>query len=213
MTQKSLTTDPTELLARAREGDRSAAGALLESQRGRLLRLLASRLSGRLGARVDAADVIQDVFLEASRRMEDYFREPEMPFDHWVLFLATQRLQAVYRKHLGTQKRDARREVSLYERSPNPASSRILAERLPGTVPTPSQRMVRTELRTQVRETLEGMEPAEREVIALRNFEQLGNEEVAQVLGLKVSTASKRYQRAIRRLRGLLARIPGMAEY
>ncbi len=73
--------------------------------------------------------------------------------------------------------------------------------------------MVRTELRTRVRETLEGMEPAEREVIALPNFEQLGNEEVAQVLGLKVSTASKRYQRALRRLRGLLARIPGMAEY
>jgi len=212
MRKQSSTTELEELLARAKEGDRSALGALLESQRERLAHLLASRLTGRLGARVDAADIIQDVFLEASRRMEDYLRAPDMPFDEWVLFLATQRLHTVYRRHLGTKKRDARREVSLYERRPAQGSSRILAERLPGEIPTPSQRLARGEVCTRVRETLAGMEPAEREVITLRDFEELGNLEVARVLGVEESAASKRYRRAIRKLRALLARIPGMAD-
>jgi RNA polymerase sigma-70 factor, ECF subfamily len=203
----------TGLLNRAREGDRSALGSLLESQRQRLERMLAVRLDGRLGGRMEASDVIQDAFLEAARRIDDYFRNPSMPFYLWVRFIVTQRLQAVYRENLGAHKRDLRREVSLEGGYPGEASSKAIAAHLIGKLSTPSQAMMRAEFRHQLREALDTLDPMDREVIALRNFEQLGNIEVAMLLGIDVSTASKRHIRAIRRLRDLLSRIPGMAEY
>jgi RNA polymerase sigma-70 factor (ECF subfamily) len=202
-----------ELMERAREGDRPAVGSLLEGQRARLERMLALRIDGRLWGRIDAADVIQDAFLEASRRMEDYLRRPAMPFYLWLRFIAAQRLQAIYREHLGAQKRDARREVPLYEGPYPEASSEALAAQLLGKLSTPSQALMRSELRGRLRETLESMEPGDREVIALRHFEQLRNAEAAPVLGIDESAASKRYVRAMRRLRDLLVRVPGMGEY
>lgn len=201
------------LLERARRGDRPAVGALLEGQRARLMRMLTLRIDGRLRGRVEPADVIQDAFLEASVRLDDYLRQPTMPFYLWVRFLTIQRLHGIYREHLGAQKRDARREVSFDEGFYPEASSEVLAARLLGKLSTPSQTVVRAELRARLHETLESMDPGDREVIALRHFEQLGNTDVAQLLGIDESAASKRYMRAMRRLRGLLAKIPGMAEY
>ena len=202
-----------ELLERARNGDRKALGALLEGQKPRLERLLALRLDGRLRGRVEPADIIQEAFLEASLRLEAYLRDPTMPFYLWLRFITMQRLQAIYREHLRSQKRDARREVSLDE-APHPeAGSEALATRLLGNVSTPSQRAMRAEVLLRLRQTLDTMDPDDREVIALRHFEQLGNADVARVLGIQESAASKRYVRAIARLKDLLARIPGMAEY
>jgi RNA polymerase sigma-70 factor (ECF subfamily) len=202
-----------ELLERARKGDRAAVGSLFEGQRTRLKRMLALRIDGRLRGRVEPADIIQDAFLEATLRLDDYLRQPMMPFYLWVRFLTTQRLHAIYREHLGAQKRDVRREVALHD-APHPAAtSEALAAQLLGKLSTPSQTVVRAELRARLRDTLEAMDPGDREVIALRHFEQLGNAETAQLLGIDESAASKRYLRAMKRLREHLARIPGMAEY
>lgn len=201
-----------DLLARARKGDRAAVGTLLEGQRSRLKRMLALRIDGRLRGRVEPADIVQDAFLEATARLEDYLRDPTMPFYLWLRFLTTQRLHAIYREHLGTQKRDARREVGLYEPA-FAASSEALAAQLLGKLSTPSQTVIRAELRARLLETLESLEPADRELIALRHFEQMGNAETAQLLGIDESAASKRYVRAMSRLRALLDRIPGMSEY
>ena len=201
------------LLERAREGDRAAVGSLLEGHRARLKRMLALRIDGRLRGRVEPADIIQDAFLEATLRLEDYLREPTMPFYLWLRFITTQRLNASYREHLGTQKRDARREVALHDVVRPEASSVVLAAQLLGKLSTPSQKLVRSELLERLREALESMDAGDREVIALRHFEHLGNAETAQILEIDESAASKRYLRAMKRLRELLARIPGMAEY
>ncbi|HLU49492.1 MAG TPA: sigma-70 family RNA polymerase sigma factor [Planctomycetota bacterium] len=203
----------SELLERARSGDRSAIGSLFESQRARLRRMLALRIDGRLRGRVEPADVIQDAFLEATLRFDEYLRAPSMPFYLWLRFITTQRLHAIYREHLGTQKRDARREVGLYNQAFPQASSEALAAQLLGKVSTPSETAIRSELRARLLDTLEAMDPGDRELIALRHFEQLGNGETAQILGIDESAASKRYVRAMTRLRTLLDRIPGMAEY
>jgi RNA polymerase sigma-70 factor (ECF subfamily) len=175
--------------------------------------LLALRIDGRLRGRVEAADIIQEAFLEASHRLEDYMRDPSMPFHLWLRFIAMQRLQAIYREHLRSQKRDARREISLDD-APHPeAGSEALAAQLLGNLSTPSQSAMRGEILLRLRQTLESMDADDREVIALRHFEQLGNADVARVLGIHESAASKRYVRAIGRLRQLVARIPGMSDY
>jgi len=203
----------TQLLADAKRGDRSAVGTLLERQRTRLKRMLALRIDGRLRSRIDPADIVQDAFLEASQRIDEYLREPTAPFYVWLRFLVIQRLHITYREHLGAQRRDARREVSLDDGYRAEASSEALAAQLLGKFSTPSQTLSRAELRARLHEALEALDTGDREVIALRHFEQLSNGETAHVLDIDESAASKRYVRAMRRLRELLVRIPGMAEY
>ena len=202
----------TRQLERARGGNRSALGALFEGHRVRLERLVALRLDRRLRGRVDEADVVQDTFLEASRRVDAYLERPTMPFFLWLRFIANQRLQALCREHLGVRKRDVRREVPIDEAPYPEASSEALAAQLLGKLTTPSQAAMRAELKARLSQALDSMDPADREVIALRHFEELGHAEVALVLGIDESAASKRYIRALKRLRAILDRIPGMSE-
>src|SRR5262249_36620405 len=116
-----------QLLRRVSQGDRQEWGALLERHRQRLRRMIALRLDQRLQGRIDASDVIQETYLEASIRLEDYLRQPTMPFFLWLRFLTGQKLVELHRHHLGAQMRDAGREVSLYRGSLPATSSAALA--------------------------------------------------------------------------------------
>jgi RNA polymerase sigma-70 factor (ECF subfamily) len=119
-----------------------------------------------------------------------------------------QRLLVLHRRHLGARARDAGREVSLYRGALPGASSAVLAAQLVGHRTTPSQAAMRAELQVHLQEVLNGMDPIDREVLALRHFEQLSNGETAKVLGLRESTASRRYARALLRLKEVLSRPP-----
>jgi RNA polymerase sigma-70 factor (ECF subfamily) len=178
----------------------------------RLERLVMLRLDRRLRGRVDETDVVQDTFLEAARRIQDYLELPPMPFFLWLRFLAHQRLQALCREHLGVLKRDPRREVPIDDRPYPEASSEALAVQLLGKLTTPSQAAVRAEMKARLTQALESIDPGDRQIIALRHFEELGHAEVAHLLGIDESAASKRYLRAIKRLKVVLDRIPGMSE-
>ena len=132
-----------------------------------------------------------------------------MPFYLWLRFLVGQRILELHRRHLGAQGRDAGREVSLY-RGPMPeASSAAIAAQLIGRQTSPSQAAMRAERKLRLQEALNGMDPIDREVLVLRHYEQLTNGEAALVLGLDKSAASKRYARALIRLKDLLAAMPG----
>jgi RNA polymerase sigma-70 factor, ECF subfamily len=196
-------------LQRAGEGDRSKLGGLLERHRDRLKRMVALRLDPRLQGRIDASDVIQEAYLEASARLADYLRDPAMPFFLWLRFLTGQKLVTLHRKHLGVQMRDAGREVSLYRGRLPETSSAALAAQLLGHDTRPSEAAVRAELKIRLQEALNSMDPMDREVLALRHFEQLGRAETAQVLGIRESAASKRYMRALERLKEVLTHLPG----
>jgi RNA polymerase sigma-70 factor, ECF subfamily len=185
-------------------------GRLLERHRGRLRKLVALRLDPRLQGRVDPSDVIQEAYLDAARRLPEYEREPErMPFYLWLRFLVGQRILELHRRHLGAQARNVGREISLY-RGPMPeASSAAIAAQLIGRQTSPSQAAVRAERKLRLQEALNQMDPIDREVLVLRHYEQLTNGEAALVLGLDKSAASKRYARALIRLKDLLATKPG----
>jgi RNA polymerase sigma-70 factor (ECF subfamily) len=199
-------------LQRARLGDPGAFGDLLERHHERLRRMLAMRLDPRLRGRIDAEDVIQEAFLEATQRLPEYLAEPKMPFFLWLRFLAGQRLLLLHRHHLGVQGRDAQREVALPRASRPDASSISVAHSLIEHRTSPTQAAAREELRARVEEALAGMELIDREVLVLRQFEQLSNEEVALELGIDASAASKRFLRALRRLRTALQASPGAEE-
>ncbi|MGE3175644.1 MAG: sigma-70 family RNA polymerase sigma factor [Planctomycetota bacterium] len=184
------------LLARLRAGDDSAFGPLFEAQRDRLRRMIQFRLDPRLVGRVDPEDVVQEVFLDAQKRLYA-FREDAQSLPFWLRLVAQQTLIDLHRRHLGALKRNAARERVF-------AHSHGLSGFLAGSLTSPSQAAMRDELRQQLHAALEAMDEIDREVLTLRHFEDLGNKEVAELLGIGENAASNRYVRALGRLKGLL---------
>ena len=204
--------DTLRLLQRARAGERQALDELFARHRDRLRRMVDMRLDWGLRSRLDASDVIQDAYLEVAGRLEEYLRNPTLPLFLWLRLVVGERLTTLHRQHLGTQMRDARREVSLYRAALPEASSAALAARLLGKHTSPTQAAVRAERLLRVQEALNSLDPLDREVLSLRHFEQLSRAETARVLGIAESAAAKRYIRALKRLKQTLADMPGGLE-
>jgi RNA polymerase sigma-70 factor (ECF subfamily) len=209
---ESNSADSVKLIERARAGDRQALSALLARHRDRLRRMVEIRLDTRLQARLDASDVVQDAFVEVAERLEEYLRDPKLPLFLWLRLVVGERLMKLHRHHLGAQMRDAGREVSLYRGALPAASSAALAAQLLGRHTSPTQAAVRAERILRVQEALNALDPIDREILSLRHFEELTAAESAQVLGIEESAAAKRYFRALKRLKEVLANMPGGQE-
>jgi RNA polymerase sigma-70 factor (ECF subfamily) len=207
MTDLGTTTD--DLLQRAKGGDTAALGALFTHYRDRLGKMVRLRLNRRLYGRLDASDVLQEAYLDVARRFPEYAAAPAVPFYVWLRALTGQRLIDLHRQHLGAKIRDAGQEVSLYRGALPQASSASLAQQLLAGLTSPTQAAVRAEMQLKLQDSLNGMDPMDREVVVLRHFEELNNIETAAVLGIEPSAASKRYLRALRRLKAILDQIPG----
>lgn len=207
-----LDPDTRDRLRKAAAGDNAAWTALLADHHDRLRRMVALRLDPRLAGRVDPSDVLQDTYLDAMAQLPAYLREPKLPLFLWLRFLTGHHLGRAHRHHLGTQARDAGREVSLC-RGPMPeASSAMLAAHLLGKEARPSEVAMLAERKLRLQEALNCLDPLDREVLALRHFEQLSRAEIAKVLGVSEAAAGKRHLRALERLRSQLARSPGALE-
>jgi RNA polymerase sigma-70 factor (ECF subfamily) len=196
-------------LERAAAGDQRAWWELVGKYHDRLRRMVNVRLDPRLNVRIGPSDVLQETYLEASRQLAEYLRNPVLPFFLWLRQLAGHRLYKLHRFHLGAQARDANREVSPYRGALPEASSAALAAQLLGRECRPSEAAVRAELKLRLQEALNTMEALDREVLALRHFEQLTTAETARVLGVSEAAAGKRYVRALVRLKEVLSHMPG----
>ena len=205
-----MTDDSSEvsgLVTRAAGGDQAALDELFGRYRERLKRMVRLRLNRRLAGRVDDSDVLQEACLEASRTLGDYLKDRPLPFFLWLRHLTGQKLLEVHRRHLGAEMRDAGREVSLHRGALPAANSMSLAAQLLGRLTSPSQAAVKAEMRIKLQHALNNLEPGDREILALRHFEQLSNVEAAQVLEIETSAASKRYLRALARLQKILREV------
>ncbi|MCR9291455.1 MAG: sigma-70 family RNA polymerase sigma factor [bacterium] len=186
-------------------GDPQSLGMLMLKYQDRLLRIVRFRLDPRLISRIDADDVLQEGFLEATSRIHEYRSQADaVPFFLWLRFIVLQKLTLMHRHHLGVQARDAARDVPIYQTVKPQGTSIVLAAQLLGAMTSPSGAAIREENRRRLEDALNQMEVIDREVLALRHFEQLSNSETASLLKLKPAAASNRYFRAIRRLKDLL---------
>jgi len=202
-------TDPIEQL---RGGDRQALATLFERYRDRLRRMVELRIDARLRARLDASDVLQEAFLDVAHDLDAYLADPKLPPLLWLRLHVGRRLTTLHRQHLGTKMRDAGMEISLYRDALPEASSAALASMLLGKHTSPTQAAQRAERLLRVQEALNTLDPIDREVLALRHFEQLSRSETAEVLGISQEAGAKRYFRALKRLKDVLSAMPGGGE-
>ena len=201
--------DPVEQL---RGGGRQALAALFDRYRDRLRRMVELRIDARVRARLDSSDVLQEAFLDVDRDLEAYLADPKLPPLLWLRLHVGRRLTTLHRQHLGTKLRDAGMEISLYRDALPEASSAALASMLLGKHTSPTQAALRAERLLRVQEALNTLDPIDREVLALRHFEQLSRTETAEVLGISQEAAAKRYFRALKRLQNVLSALPGGGE-
>lgn len=195
---------------RLHQGDDGVFAELFDAHRPRLWRFLHFRMNERVRSRIDPDDVVQEVYLAAASRLHS-FRTGDYPsLFVWLRLVAAQTLSNAHRTHLGTLARSVLREqetapVDLFS-DPSVSLSTYFVDRLA----TPSQHVSREELAGKLHEIIQQMKPLEREILAMRHFEELTNQEVAAVLGIDPRTASMRYVRALERLRQTVAHLPGL---
>jgi RNA polymerase sigma-70 factor (ECF subfamily) len=190
-----------DLMRRVSEGDENALDQLFSVHRDRLLRMIRLRLDRRIQGRVDSTDILQEAYLDVFKNLGEYIESPSTSFFIWLRNVVGLKLAEVHRRHLAIQKRDVRRDISIYRGALPALNSVSLAAQLLGQLTTPSQTAMKTEMRIRLQEVLDCMDEIDCEVIAMRHFEQLNSQEVADVLGMSKSGASSRYIRAIQRLK------------
>lgn len=191
------------LLHLAAAGDVQARQRLLDQHRLRLRRMIAVRLDRRLLARVDPSDIVQETLLLADRRLDDYLRQPPIPFYPWLRQLAWDQLVAANRKHLYASRRSRRREESLAANLSDESVAE-LAGSLIDDSSDPLAKVVTAERRERVRRAIDQLPATYREILVLRHLEQLSTAETAAVLAIGHSAVKMRHLRALERLKSLL---------
>lgn len=193
-----------KLLALARNGDEVARGRLLDRHRAALIRMVGVRMDRALQRRVDESDIVQDVLVEADRRLAEYLQSHRMPFHAWLRHLAKDRMIDAHRRHRGAARRSMDRETHPHSADLSHASAFDLANLLLDRQLTPAAAATHHELETRFQTALDRLDAADREIVLMRHFEQMSNQQAAEALELSEPAASMRYLRAMRRLRTLL---------
>lgn len=200
------------LIQQLHAGSTAALAALIELHQPRLERIIRFRLDYRLAGRISEADVIQDAYLNANKRIQHFIGQQDYPFFVWLRLIVNQTMVDLQRQHLKAEKRDVRKEISLERPGISAHTSLALAAQLVAKVTSASKAFSRVERMATVEQALNHMEEIDREVIALRHFEELSNTEVANVLGIDEQASSKRYVRAMKRMKEVLKNIPGFSD-
>lgn len=202
----------TRLIQQLQAGDGTALADLFELHQPRLERIIRFRLDHRLARRISESDVIQESYLNASKRIEHFVGQQDFPFFVWLRLIVNQTMVNLQRQHLQAEKRDVRKEISLERPGVSAHTSMAMAAQLVGKVTSASRAFSRVERMATLEQALNHMEEIDREVIALRHFEELSNTEVAKVLEIDEQASSKRYVRAMKRMKDVLKNIPGFTE-
>src|SRR5437660_1386929 len=184
------------LLQQVRAGDAGALGQLLARHRSYLLWVVELRMDQKMRARIDPSDVVHEAQLEAAQRIEDYLGREPMPFHLWLRKTAYENLLRLRRQHVDADCRSVEREIPLPD-----SSSAMLARKILSQEPNPGQQAVEQEMARRLRQAIAQLPTLDAEVLLIRTLEGLTNQEVAQVLDIDPSAASKRYGRAILKLR------------
>jgi RNA polymerase sigma-70 factor (ECF subfamily) len=208
MSRVGETLPPMErLLDRAREGDGAALGLLLERYRNYLTLLARVQIGRRIQAKIDVADVLQDVSLEVHRRIGGFRGGSEGELLAWLRQILGGVLANQLRRYFGAKRRDVRLERDLGEDLDR--SSRAMAAPLAAAGSSPSAQASRREQAVLLADAINGLPPDYREVIILRQLEGLSFPEVADRMGKTQDSVKNLWARALAKLRRGLEALDG----
>ena len=191
------------LLDQVRRGDGAAVNRLLDRHRAAIRRMIDRRMDRVVQRRVDASDIVQDVLVEANRRLGDYLANPTMPFQLWLRHMARDRLIDAHRRHRVAAARSIDREVPLAGSDPDDSRAGPAANVADREL-TPAAAATWHELERRFATAVDALADDDRQIVLLKHFEHLSTAEAAEALGISKPAAGMRYLRAMRRLRSLL---------
>jgi RNA polymerase sigma-70 factor (ECF subfamily) len=195
--------DTEELIELTARGDAGARENLLVRHREKLLKMVAVRLDRAVAARLDPSDVVQEALAEAAQHLDEFLRTRPLPYYAWLRQFAWERLVKLHRHHIRSKKRSVTREEAWS--MPLPEDSVLRLARVVAGGASPSQALIRNELRERLRAALDDLSSHDREILVMRNLEQLS---IAEVLGMTEGAVKVRHLRALRRLRTILGESP-----
>lgn len=204
MSQESFLPKHEEIIESLTTGREQALAEYFSAVEQRLKRIVNFRLDYRLNGRVSESDVIQETYVRAAKRIDSFLEKEDMPFFVWLRLEVSQKLTEIHRHHFGAEKRDVRKEIKIGQNQESGKTSMAMAAHIVAQLTSPSRLVERAEQITTLEKTLAELNELDREVIALRHFEELSNIETAQILGIEPAAASKRYLRALKRLREIM---------
>ena len=211
--QKNDVHEMNDLHERLIANDEDALSLLFDMHRDRLWRIVHFRMDARMAGRMDPDDILQDAFLDATKRLHHYSEERQFSPFVWLRMIVGQTLIDAHRRHVQAKQRDAGREALRPAGNFPQATSVSLADFLSAKITSPSQSLVRSEQHSELHQAIETMEPIDQEILALRHFEELSNKEISEVLGIEQKAASIRYVRAVGRLKKVLTNIPDFSDH
>ncbi|MCB9871552.1 MAG: sigma-70 family RNA polymerase sigma factor [Planctomycetes bacterium] len=194
--------DSRQILAAALGGSRDALSFLFDRHRARLERLLALRCGARLLQRVELADLVQEAYLEAARRLPDYSYQGPDSFFRWLATVALNRMRNLQR-FVDADKRQAGREQRLV--GPDTFASLGGQQDATSAGPGPHTLSASSESVQQLERALSRLNEADREVILLARIEALPLDQVAQRMGRTRNAVALLLSRALRKLKASLA--------
>jgi RNA polymerase sigma-70 factor (ECF subfamily) len=185
--------EPVRLLRRAREGSQGALNEVFDRYGDRLHALVRLRLGARLRRHLDARDIVQNTMMKAFQAFDRFDGEASASFMAWLGRIAENEIrdQADF-----YQREKRRRDV---ETSLEGKLGLLNAE-----VTSAVSRLYVREQMVRIERAFESLSEAQREVILLRNFEELSFEEVGQRLQRSADASRKLYGRAMASLALLL---------
>ena len=196
------------LLLRVSAREAQAMEELFTRHSERLRKMIRLRLDRRLRDRFSSSAVLQEVFRDASSRIDEYLTNPQQSIFLWFRLLTGQRIQALHRQHLGPHVLDGGQEFSIYRGALPEVNSVSLAAQLIGNKAA-NQSAVRADLLLRLQDALNSMAPFDREILGMCHFEELRDAEVAAILNIDKTTATLRYVKALKRLKEILKSVPG----
>jgi RNA polymerase sigma-70 factor (ECF subfamily) len=197
-----MTTAPDQMLHNARAGDTESLGRLLALYERYLALLARVQIGKRLQGKLDAADVVQETFLEAHRNFGRFRGANEGQLIAWLRQILAMKLAEVFRHYLGTQGRDIRLERDIEAGFDH--SSVLLDRGLVAQQSSPSQQAARREQGVLLADALAQLPDDYREVIVLRHLEGLTFPEAAERMGRTLDSVNKLWMRGLIKLRQLL---------
>lgn len=184
-------------LRRAAGGDAASLGWLVERLDPCLHAAARHQLGGELAGVCEPQDLVHEVWLITLGRLAELGSADGASTRRLLAFMCgclRNRVNNLIRKHVRAARAGT---VPGAERG----APRDFLERFPAEVTGVTTAARLSELRARLEAALDELEPADREVILLRAFEQRPNREVALLLGLAPGTVAVRLHRALARLR------------